>query len=261
MSALAIGSATGRAIETHAYDALRYIGGDMLAWVHQAIAAEREFVEALLAVDAGLRKPGAVRPPAHAADEWLGEIMDAAIAGLCGPLRSRVLQTVRAQESALSAYKVVCLLQFYALTACMCSPPRSASECATMLLPRSALTLIIIRTTAASYEVFFNAIAAQGRALQRISLDKADISHCHRCSSRTHRTCAQPLHCIPPRLTTTPRPIPAAEVAERAMERALDALFDPAARMCVHVAEEKDTARRRNIPTTAVTGWDLPCSC
>ena len=119
MSALTTGSATGRAgarpIELHAHDALRYIG-DMLAWVHQAIAAEREFLEALLGVDAGTRMPGAVRPPAHAADEWLGELMDAAVAGLCGPLRSRVLQTVRAQESALSAYKVARLLQFYALT-------------------------------------------------------------------------------------------------------------------------------------------------
>jgi hypothetical protein len=118
-SALTTGSATGRAgarpIELHAHDALRYIG-DMLAWVHQAIAAEREFLEALLGVDAGTRMPGAVRPPAHAADEWLGELMDAAVAGLCGPLRSRVLQTVRAQESALSAYKVARLLQFYALT-------------------------------------------------------------------------------------------------------------------------------------------------
>ncbi len=116
MSALTTGSGPGaRPIELHAHDALRYIG-DMLAWVHQSIAAEREFLEALLGVDAGARMPGAVRAPAHAADEWLGELMDAAVAGLCGPLRARVLQTVRAQESALSAYKVARLLQFYALT-------------------------------------------------------------------------------------------------------------------------------------------------
>jgi hypothetical protein len=119
MSAPATGSATGRdgarPIEMHAYDTLRYIG-DMLAWVHQAIAAEREFLGALLGVDAGPRKPGAV-PPLHGADQWLGEITDAAIAGLCGLLRSHVLQTVRVvRRRALSAYKVVRLLQFYALT-------------------------------------------------------------------------------------------------------------------------------------------------
>ena len=88
----------------------------MLAWVHQTIAAEREFVEALLSIDTGARMPGAVRAPAHAEDEWLGELMDAAVAGLCGPLRARVLQTVRAQESGLNAYKVSRLLHFYALT-------------------------------------------------------------------------------------------------------------------------------------------------
>ena len=115
MAALTTGSAHGRPIELHAHDALRYIG-DMLAWVHQAIAAEREFLETLLGIDAGARMPGAVRAPAHAADEWLGELLDAAVAGLCGPLRARVLQTVRAQESALNAYKVARLLQFYALT-------------------------------------------------------------------------------------------------------------------------------------------------
>jgi hypothetical protein len=88
----------------------------MLAWVHQAIAAEREFLELLLSIDTGTRMPGAVRAPAHAEDEWLGELMDAAVAGLCGPLRGRVLQTVRAQESGLNAYKVSRLLHFYALT-------------------------------------------------------------------------------------------------------------------------------------------------
>ena len=119
-SALTTGNRTGsvgarRPIDLHAHDALRYIG-DMLAWVHQTIAAEREFLEALLSIDTGSRMPGAVRAPAHADDEWLGELMDAAVAGLCGPLRARVLQTVRAQESGLNAYKVSRLLHFYALT-------------------------------------------------------------------------------------------------------------------------------------------------
>ena len=51
--------------------------------MHQAIAAEREFLEALLSIDTGERMPGAVRAPAHVEDEWLGELMDAAVVGLC----------------------------------------------------------------------------------------------------------------------------------------------------------------------------------
>ena len=46
MDALTRGGPQGlpRPIELHAHDPLRYVG-DMLAWVHQAIAAEREFLE------------------------------------------------------------------------------------------------------------------------------------------------------------------------------------------------------------------------
>ncbi|KAI0253558.1 oligomeric Golgi complex subunit 6 [Lactifluus subvellereus] len=244
MGALTTGSGTGsagsRPIELHAHDALRYIG-DMLAWVHQAIAAEGEFLEALLSIDAGTRMPGAVRAPAHAEGEWLGELMDAAVAGLCGPLRARVLQTVRAQESGLNAYKVARLLQFYALTM------------ARTLGSRALLATTLRETTAASYAVFFDAIAAQGRALLRVSLDATDASLTPPQALLTH---AQDL-----------RAILALHTAEvdgddddaagggggggdgATIERALDALVDPAVRMCVGAAEEKDAV---------LPAWDRP---
>jgi len=38
---------TPRPIEIHAHDPMRYIG-DMLAWLHQTVASEREFLESLL---------------------------------------------------------------------------------------------------------------------------------------------------------------------------------------------------------------------
>ena len=81
MAALTTGSTHGRPIELHAHDALQFIG-DMLAWIHQAITAAREFLETLLGIDAGSRMPGAVRAPAHAVDEWLGELLDADVAFL-----------------------------------------------------------------------------------------------------------------------------------------------------------------------------------
>ena len=37
---------TPKPIEMHANDPLRYVG-DMLAWVHQAVAGEKEFLESL----------------------------------------------------------------------------------------------------------------------------------------------------------------------------------------------------------------------
>ncbi|KAI0263475.1 oligomeric Golgi complex subunit 6 [Gloeopeniophorella convolvens] len=239
MSALTAGGNAGggsaRPIELHAHDALRYIG-DMLAWVHQAIAAEREFLEALLGVDAGARMPGAVRAPAHAEDAWLGELMDAAVAGLCGPLRSRVLQTVRAQESGVAAYKVARLLQFYALTM------------ARTLGARALLATTLKETAAASYAVFFDAIAAQGRALLRVSLDPADPSLAPPQALLTH---AQDLRAILALHTYEAEPDANGEDEDgAALARALDALVDPAVQMCVGAAGEKAAAARRP--------WDAP---
>lgn len=37
---------TPKPIEIHSHDPLRYVG-DMLAWVHQAVAGEKEFLESL----------------------------------------------------------------------------------------------------------------------------------------------------------------------------------------------------------------------
>src|ERR1700722_7097266 len=52
LTALTRGGHTGlpRPIELHAHDPIRYVG-DMLAWVHQAIAAEREFLESLFGLE------------------------------------------------------------------------------------------------------------------------------------------------------------------------------------------------------------------
>ncbi|KAF8486745.1 oligomeric complex COG6 [Russula emetica] len=255
-SALTTGNRTGsvgarRPIDLHAHDALRYIG-DMLAWVHQAIAAEREFLEALLSIDTGARMPGAVRAPAHAEDEWLGELMDAAVAGLCGPLRARVLQTVRAQESGLNAYKVSRLLHFYALTM------------ARTLGSRALLATTLKETTAASYTVFFDAIAAQGRALSRTSLDQADTSLTPPQALLTH---AQDLRAILALHTAESEAeavvdgdgggeMGGAEDDSATIERALDALVDPAVRMCVAAAGEKDAALRRQ--AAPAPAWDRP---
>src|SRR5579863_177144 len=125
------------------------------------------------------------------------------------------------------------------------------------------------RTTAASYTVFFDAIAAQGRALLRVSLDPADTALTPPQALLTH---AQDLRAI--------LSLHGAEVddddgddgeaggggggGDRAtIERALDALVDPAVKMCIAAAEEKDAVRRRYAAeaakaTTTIATWDRP---
>ncbi|KAE9384073.1 hypothetical protein BT96DRAFT_950821 [Gymnopus androsaceus JB14] len=82
--------------ELHAHDPLQYIG-DMLAWVHQAIAGEREFLEVLFSMKEDGRMVGSAREFREKGkmteeEEWTRELMDAAVG------KVRVQQTVRSQE-------------------------------------------------------------------------------------------------------------------------------------------------------------------
>lgn len=65
LDALTRGGPTGlpRPIELHAHDPTRYIG-DMLAWIHQAMAGEREFLESFFGIKEDGRWVGSVRSKA-----------------------------------------------------------------------------------------------------------------------------------------------------------------------------------------------------
>jgi hypothetical protein len=60
----------------------------MLAWVHQAIAAEREFLESLFGSKHDGRMVGSVRVQGMSEEEdWIRELMDLAVGKLCMPLK------------------------------------------------------------------------------------------------------------------------------------------------------------------------------
>jgi len=95
---------------------MRYVG-DMLAWIHQTIAAEREFLEGLFDVKSDMRMVGSVRTfGKNEEEEWIQELMDATMGKVSVPLRVRVQQTIRSQESSIVSFKIANLLQFYTLT-------------------------------------------------------------------------------------------------------------------------------------------------
>lgn len=92
IDALTRGGPSGlpRPIELHAHDPMRYVG-DMLAWVHQVIAAECEFLESLFGVKGDGRMVGSVRTfRVSEEEEWIRELMDSAVGKLCVPLKVRV---------------------------------------------------------------------------------------------------------------------------------------------------------------------------
>jgi len=121
ITALTRGSAGAKPIEVHAHDPFRY-ASDMLSWVHQAVAGEKEFCTVVFADDAVVFADDAVVVEVgEDADEafdparaMLTKVFDA----ICRPLKVRVEQILAsvsgtAESGVMTAYKLANLLPFY----------------------------------------------------------------------------------------------------------------------------------------------------
>ena len=142
-----------RPIEVHAPDPQRYVG-DMLGWLHQAVAGEKELVGALLGEPAAKALPAprksdggggggegedaaaaAERTVAHeregagagegdgnggeGGDEELADpsqVLDRILDGVCRPFKVRVEQVLAASPGVLASFKLANLLSFYRAT-------------------------------------------------------------------------------------------------------------------------------------------------
>nr|XP_046149525.1 conserved oligomeric Golgi complex subunit 6-like [Oncorhynchus gorbuscha] len=87
----------------HSHDPMRYVG-DMLAWLHQATASEKEHLEALLK-QVTARAPGV--------DETMQEVVGHITEGVCRPLKVRLEQGILAEPGSVLLYKLSNLLKFY----------------------------------------------------------------------------------------------------------------------------------------------------
>jgi len=146
------GHSAGRALDLHAHDAARYVGG-MLAWMHQAVASETEFLEAIFgdqgpeesqlspqqraAAGAALKQfsredeagaegtagtgaAGETVEVAEADGEARGlsipELLARCLQGLGRPLRVRIVQTLETKSGLETLYSLTDLLSFYEQT-------------------------------------------------------------------------------------------------------------------------------------------------
>lgn len=122
-------AAAARPIELHAHDPIRYVG-DILAWVHQAMASEREFLENLFGMKETGRIVGSARPPLPRTsslpstpalnqlpsdEERLRALLDKNLEGCGRPMKIRIQQTIKSQSliSSITTYQTFQLLQFY----------------------------------------------------------------------------------------------------------------------------------------------------
>ncbi|GAA6043711.1 hypothetical protein JCM8097_007495 [Rhodosporidiobolus ruineniae] len=170
LDALTRGGPNGlpRPIELHAHDPIRYIG-DMLAWIHQAMAGEREFLESLFGVKEETRMVGsvhgysrhkrtvtAVRVVKGETDQdRVKRLLDKDFEGCGRPLKIRVQQTIKSQESSIMAYRIATLIHFYKVTM-----ERTIG-------PEALMSAVLTEIMDHAYEVFFETLRAQGRSLLR----------------------------------------------------------------------------------------------
>ncbi|KAJ8568171.1 hypothetical protein K7X08_020893 [Anisodus acutangulus] len=121
ISALTRGGPGGlpRPIEVHAHDPLRYVG-DMLGWLHQALASERELVLALLDPDASDTRPSGHNyskgVDSEKTESDLTFVLDRIFEGVCRPFKVRVEQVLHSQPNLIISYKLSNTLEFYFYT-------------------------------------------------------------------------------------------------------------------------------------------------
>ncbi|RHZ69762.1 hypothetical protein Glove_279g34 [Diversispora epigaea] len=153
---------TPRPIEIHAHDPLRYVG-DMLAWVHQNVASEKEYLEGLFEPK---RKEEMRSPYEEGSEEEeditresddiiIQDLLDRDLDGTCRPLKTRVEQVLGSHPGAITAYRILNLIQFYNITI------------SRILGPNASLSITLQEITESASRVFFNTLNNQAEQLLR----------------------------------------------------------------------------------------------
>uniref|UniRef100_A0A8C5CEF2 Conserved oligomeric Golgi complex subunit 6 n=1 Tax=Gadus morhua TaxID=8049 RepID=A0A8C5CEF2_GADMO len=144
---------TPRPIEMHSHDPMRYVG-DMLAWLHQATASEKEHLDALL-------KQVTVRGVEENMQEVVGHITE----GVCRPLKVRIEQVIVAEPGAVLLYKVSNLLKFYHHTISAII----GTSVATLLITIEDMNVL-------SKKMFFNSLSLHAsRLMDKVELPPPDL--------------------------------------------------------------------------------------
>ncbi|XP_052778414.1 conserved oligomeric Golgi complex subunit 6-like isoform X2 [Mya arenaria] len=142
---------TPRPIELHSHDPLRYVG-DMLAWLHQATASEKEYLNSLL------KK---CEPTEDTIQDTLGHITE----GVCRPFKVRVEQVLVSEQDAVTLYRLNNILKFYHHTIQQ------------IVNPEAALLGTIIEIQDLSHRMFFNSLTCHAnKLLDKVELPPADLA-------------------------------------------------------------------------------------
>lgn len=143
---------TPRPIELHSHDPLRYVG-DMLAWLHQATASEKEILEALL-------KRCSLKELENDIQTALSHITE----GLCRPLKVRMEQVMVSEQGAVTLFKLGSVLKFYLHTIKQ------------VICTEAALLTTLDEMLFLSQKMFYNSLTCHcSRILEKIEMPPADL--------------------------------------------------------------------------------------
>ncbi|XP_030837791.1 conserved oligomeric Golgi complex subunit 6 [Strongylocentrotus purpuratus] len=143
---------TPRPIELHSHDPMRYVG-DMLAWLHQASASEKEHLDALLRLAS-----------AQSREEEIQEILSHITEGICRPFKVRVEQVIVAEPGPVLLYKLTNIHKFYRYTI------------GQLLSKEASLLATLEEMEEFAQKVFFNALNVKASKLvDKVELPPADL--------------------------------------------------------------------------------------
>ncbi|XP_061684304.1 conserved oligomeric Golgi complex subunit 6 [Syngnathoides biaculeatus] len=142
-----------RPIEMHSHDPMRYVG-DMLAWLHQATASEKEHLEALLK-----------QVTLQGMDDSMQEVVGHITEGVCRPLKVRIEQVIVAEPGAVLLYKLSNLLKFYHHTISSIL----GTSVASLLMTMEEMHVL-------SKKMFFNSLSLHAsRLMDKVELPPPDL--------------------------------------------------------------------------------------
>ncbi|XP_076347341.1 conserved oligomeric Golgi complex subunit 6 [Tachypleus tridentatus] len=141
-----------RPIELHSHDPLRYTG-DMLAWLHQTTASEKEMLEALLK-----------KCTKEGLDEEKQQTLSHITEGLCRPLKMRVEQVITSEPGDVVLFRLTSLLKFYHHTI------------GQVLNVEAQLLSTLKEIFTLSQKIFYNSLTCHcNHLLERVELPPADL--------------------------------------------------------------------------------------
>ncbi|NWH32931.1 COG6 protein, partial [Chloropsis hardwickii] len=204
---------TPRPIEMHSHDPLRYVG-DMLAWLHQATASEKEHLEAMLKL---VTIQGSV-------EENIQEVVGHITEGVCRPLKVRIEQVIVAEPGAVLLYKISNLLKFYHHTI----SGIVGNSAATLLTTIEEMHLL-------SKKIFFNSLSLHAsKLMDKVELPPPDLGP----SSALNQT----LNLLRDVLASHDSSVIPLDARQADFVQVLSCVLDPLLQMCTMSASNLGTA-------------------